>query len=243
MAIFRRRSTRAQRKSKMCIAGLDIAVTRKTMKYLRLKISPPDGAVSISVPHATSNANIEAMVRERLVWIKEQRQNIRSRPSVPEPQITTGECYSLWGQTYSLEIKLSASRIPAQHIENKIVLYCRADDNLEQRRLILESFYRQQLQQVLPELAENWQVQVKKRAQFWGIKKMKTRWGSCNTQRARIWINLELAKYPRECLEYVVVHELVHLYEANHSHRFYALLDKFMPGWEKWHRHLKHGEL
>jgi len=240
---FFRRTTRPQRQSLLRIAGLEVTVTRKKMKYLRLRVTPPDGTVSISAPHAATNREIEAMIGERLQWIREQQAHIEARPSIPSLQYCTGEQHYLWGEKKTLVVVDASQRRVQLSAEDTLTLYAPRSDTREQRAQILDNFYRQQLHNSLPAMLEHWQQIVQRNITFWGIKKMKTRWGSCNIQRARIWLNLELAKYPRECLEYVVVHELTHLYEAGHNARFYSLLDNFLSGWKHWDRYLNQRKL
>ncbi|WP_045857116.1 M48 family metallopeptidase [Teredinibacter purpureus] len=237
MPIFRRRravQVRPQSKSQITVAGLSIEVTRKRMKYLRLKVSPPNGDVTLSAPHTATNKEIEAMIRARLDWVIEQQQDIRSQPQTPAPEFLHGDSQRVWGALKTITITRGFNHNKVSLQDDQLQIICPAQTTTQERSQLIDQFYRLELNRALPALIEKWQRIVGREASFWGIKKMKTRWGSCNTQRARIWLNLELAKYPAQCLEYVIVHELVHLYEANHSPRFYRLLDTFMPGWQRW---------
>ncbi|SMF54852.1 hypothetical protein SAMN02745866_03505 [Alteromonadaceae bacterium Bs31] len=239
----RRRSARKHSVSQRTIGGMDIVVTRKSMKYLRLKVSPPDGCVSLSAPFNASNSEIEAMVLDRLDWIRHQQHEISKRAPSPQAQFVEGEKHLVWGERKTLQLQTVGRGRGAEILGDELILRVLADDNREIRCKLLDEFYREQIALRLPGLAQHWQPIVDRQASFFGIKKMLTRWGSCNIDRARVWLNLELAKYPPRCLDYVFVHELVHLHEANHSARFYALLDQFMPDWQQWHNLLKHGSL
>ena len=112
-----------------------------------------------------------------------------------------------------------------------IDLYVKEGNNETQRKNVMTSWYRQQLKQDIPQLIAKWEPIINVEVKDWGVKQMKTKWGTCNTQAKRIWLNLELAKKARHCLEYVVVHEMVHLLERSHGERFVALMNRFMPNW------------
>jgi len=216
------------------------------MKNIRLKVSPPDGTVSLSAPHATPDRELLQLVRGRLDWIQRQQNIIRSQPQAIHADPVDGDPILLWGQKLPLRLQ----EITHTHnIRSTTAGFVRESDSaitvassvLDTHTVAsaLDQFYRDQLRARIPALAARWQPVVGREASFWGIKKMKTRWGSCNTQRARIWLNLELTKHPPECLNYVVVHELVHLFERHHNTRFYQRIANAMPDWELWHNYLK----
>ncbi len=238
-----RRKTRKHSVSQRTIAGIDVELTRKSMKYLRLKVSPPHGKVCLSAPFRASNREIEQMVSDRVDWIRQQQSVISNQPELPEAQYSSGEQHPLWGEMHTLQLAPVNKGRSAAVYGNKMVLRVLSKDNAEIRAKLVDELYREQIRARLPELSARWQAIVGRDAAFFGIKKMLTRWGSCNIARRRVWLNLELAKYPPRCLDYVLVHELVHLHEANHNTRFYALLEEFMPDWKTWHDLLKHGSL
>ncbi len=115
--------------------------------------------------------------------------------------------------------------------KSAIDLYARPETSAEQREQVLQQWYRKQLKVLIPSLLEKWQLVLGVQVAKWGIKRMKTKWGACTIKARRIWINLELAKKPVQCLEYIIVHELVHLLERHHNDRFRKLMDQFMPQW------------
>lgn len=230
---------RGHKKSVLRVGDLDVAVTRKAMKYIRLRVLPPHGEVVVSAPHRVSNREIAILIHERLGWISRERSELRRLSAIELPRFESGEQHSLWGETYHLQvIPGNGRRRTALNDEKQILLYCRAEDDERQRAAQLEELYRSQLRQALTPLTQVWQVRTGKQASFFGIKRMKTRWGSCNITRARIWLNVELARHPLGCLEYVLVHELVHLYESGHGPRFRSLMDHYLPGWLEWHDYL-----
>lgn len=234
------RRYRPHKKSRLQVAGLTIDVTRKRMKTIRLKVSPPDGKISVSAPFAASDRDIHSMVSERLGWIQQQQHTFQARPRL---QVRSGEHHQLWGQPLALTVTTGGRRRCHLAPSGELTLQVLAGDDEHQRAAQLDAFYREQLQPLAARYLAHWQPIVGRRISFWGIRKMKTRWGSCNIQRARVWLNLELAKYPQHCLEYVVVHELVHLHESGHNARFYGLLDQFHPQWRAGHQLLRNGEL
>ncbi len=125
-------------------------------------------------------------------------------------------------------------RMPADHKipHDYAVMFVRTDTTIERREQMLQDFYRAELKRLMPEMLEKWQPKLGVEARAWGIKRMKTKWGTCNIEARRIWLNLELAKKPVQCLEYILVHELAHLHERHHNDRFISLLDQHLPQWK-----------
>jgi predicted metal-dependent hydrolase len=158
--------------------------------------------------------------------------------------MVNGESHYFLGQRYRLRVHEheTPARVAVRGVAT-LDLFVRPGANAEQREAVLLHWYREQLKALVPPLLEKWQPIVGVQARAWGIKKMKTKWGSCNTTAKRLWFNLELAKKPVLCLEYIVVHELVHLLERNHNERFTALMDGFMPNWRACRETLKSGVL
>ncbi|MGC1182428.1 M48 family metallopeptidase [Legionella sp.] len=211
--------------------GIAIELLRKPVKNINLRIYPPDGLIKVSAPLKFSERLIQQTLERKKTWILEQRERIRSRSIHENPMIQTGVTIPFMGKDYLLIIE---EHHGPTHIKiNDTLLHCYLQPNCSQaqRRAILDNWYRQQMTSLLPDLIQHWQAIVEVKVAQWGIKKMKTRWGSCNTKVARIWLNLNLIKKPQKCLEYVLVHELVHLLEASHNKRFYQLMSTFMPQW------------
>lgn len=210
---------------------LVVQVTRKNIKNMYIRVHAPAGAVCVSAPVTMPTKQIQAAVRTRIDWIRQQQQRLAQAVIRPEPKLITGESIYLWGQPYQLFIHDLATKAFVTVTENTINLFVRPGANLNQRQQLLEKFYRQQLSEQIPLLMEKWQPIIGVTASSWHIKKMKTRWGSCNTRVGRIWLNLSLATKLPKCLEYVVVHELVHLLEPSHNHRFKGFMSQFLPDW------------
>lgn len=216
----------------LMVADLAVTVHHKKMKHVYLKVLPPDGAVRVSAPHHLSLLAIQTMVLANIDWIKAQRLQLARRRRPAALQYRTGETHLFWGQPYQLNVVPHVGR---RHIarpdEQTLSMFVPPTLNTAGRQALLETWYRQQLRvqldHIIPQKVQQMQVPMPE----YRIKKMTTRWGTCNVQAQRIWLNLELIKKAPICLEYVVVHELTHLLERTHNHRFQALMTQFMPDW------------
>lgn len=219
--------------------GIAIEVSRKKIKNMHLRIYPPDGLVKVSAPLKLSEEFIRQNLQTKRVWIHKQREKILSRSSVEKFTFETGTTVSFKGKNFLFIIEEHHG--PKQIRIKDEILYCYTPPNstLIQKQTLLDNWYKVQMQLVLPNLIHYWEAIIGVKVAEWGIKKMKTRWGSCNTKAARIWLNLNLIKKPPQCLEYVLVHELVHLLEPSHNKRFYRLMSEFMPQWQEHQRKLE----
>jgi predicted metal-dependent hydrolase len=214
------------------IAGLEIDLVRKKMRSLRLTVYA-GGRIRVAVPEHTSEAAVEQFVQARRAWVEQHRQRFAARSPQPVLRYVTGEQVAYLGQPYELMIVPTNTRPTIIRQANHLHLHAPAHSTAAQRQAVLRAWYRQQLKQLVPELLRKWEPVVGQQAAGWGVKQMRTRWGTCNIEARRIWLNLELVKHPLECLEYVVVHELTHLHERLHSARFWGLMDQFMPDWRR----------
>ncbi|MDT8407294.1 MAG: SprT family zinc-dependent metalloprotease [Methylococcales bacterium] len=212
------------------ISGLEIELHRKAIKHLYIRVLPPDGRVQVSAAWHCSEAMISQALTKRMTWIRRQQQRIRQRPA-QATQLLDGESHALWGQPYRLQLIPATIRPKVLIVGDRLQLHIRPDATQDARTRLLAGFYRTQLHAQVPPLLDNWQARIGVSTNSWHIKRMKTRWGTCNIQAKRIWLNLELAKQPPACLEYVLVHELIHLLEARHNARFYRFMDQFLPDW------------
>ena len=220
-------------KKVITVSGSDVQVVRKDIKNLHLAVYPPDGHVRVAVPPHVTDDNVRLAVVSKLSWIKRQQKDFKDQPRQSERKYISGECHYVFGKRCRMElIERDEKPYVKQLKSGKLKLFVRPGASVEAKEKVLNDWYREQLKNVIPELLEVWQPVIGKKAKDWGIKKMKTKWGSCNIQQRRIWLNLELAKKPLECLEYILVHELIHLCERLHNDRFKVLLDKSMPNWQ-----------
>ncbi|MVN77443.1 DUF45 domain-containing protein [Hymenobacter sp. HMF4947] len=228
--------------AQLLIDGLAVEVTRKRVRYLRLSVHMPDGQVRLSVPWGTPEAAIRTMVAARLAWIHKQQAIFRARVPALVLAYAAGETHYYQGRPYELRLPAHAGRPRVVLAEAGFLdLYAPAEATPAQRAQVLAAWYRAQLKAQVPALLAKWEPVVGAQANAWGIKQMRTRWGTCSIRAKRIWLNLELIKRPLPCLEYVVVHELVHLHERLHNARFWGLVGQAMPDWQARQRELNQG--
>jgi len=219
--------------STLTVRDLNIEVNRKEIKNLHLSVLPPDGRVRVSAPAYMTEQAVRLAVISKLGWIKRQQQAFDQQPRQSSREMVSGESHYLWGQRYLLEVEQKQARhVVKLRRNNRLQLCVTAGTSADNRLKVLEAYYRTELTARITPLIEHWQTRVGVQANDWRIKKMKTKWGSCNIASKRIWLNLELAKKPPQCLEYILVHELIHLRERHHNERFKALMTQFMPDWQ-----------
>ena len=221
------------------VEDLSYQVERKKIKNIYIRVLPPDGRIKVTAPRQVSDRMIEEFVGSRREWIMDARKKLLSQPLHKVYTYECGEKHLLWGQEYSLEIVYTKGKPHASVQEDVLLLEVPADGDVVLRQKLVEDLYRRQLKARVPLLMEKYAGIVGKYPDSWGVKNMKTRWGTCNVTDKRIWLNLQLAKFSQECLEYVIVHELVHLYEKGHNVVFYGYMDRFYPGWREIRKKLK----
>lgn len=211
-------------------------VTRRKTTSLRVAVHPPSGDVRVSVPGHVSNFLIEQFILERLEWIKAQRAYFLAQPQPVFQQLISGERIGFWGEEIRLQVSETLSRpggwLSENGVSKSLVLNVKPGSSFSDRQRVLAGWYREEMKLIVPGLVAKWQPVVGVKISGWGIRQMKTRWGTCNITDRRIWLNLELVKMPSICLDYVVVHEMTHLLERLHNKRFWKLLDTFMPEWK-----------
>ena len=220
-------------KHKITVNGLPVDIVRKDIKNLHLGVYPPHGRVRVAAPLRVSDNAVRLAVIGKLGWITRQRARFDGQPRQSEREMVSGETHYLLGQRYRLRVVNYNG--PAKLIVRNgsiIELHVRRELNAAQRERVLQRWYRQQLKELIPPLLQKWQGALNVEVREWGVKKMKTKWGACTVEARRIWINLELIKKPVQCLEYIVVHELVHLLERHHNETFTALMTKLLPQWK-----------
>jgi len=214
------------------VSDIEVQVVRKDIKNLYLRVHRPDGRVQVSAPLHVTDDDVRLAVTSRLKWIRKKQSGIYQQPGQSRQKIVSGEGHYVFGRRYLLEVVERRGRHEVfLNNQSTLSLYVSPGTTRSNRQRVLNAWYRDQMKERIPALLEKWQIVVGKEAAEWGVKRMKTRWGSCNINRRRIWLNLELASKPVECLEYVLVHELVHLYERYHNDNFKRYMDTFMPQW------------
>lgn len=226
------------------VGGLKVDVVRKDIKNLHLAVYPPAGRIRVAAPLRVSDEAVRLAVITRLAWIKQQRAKFVGQDRQSEREYVTGESHYFNGHRYRLNViyEDAPGHVSIRN-SRTIDLFVRPGSDVAQRERVLSAWYRQQLRARIPELIQRWEGALGVTVVGWGVRKMKTKWGTCNIQAGRIWLNLDLAKKPVQCLEYILVHEMVHLIERHHNERFTALMDRCMPSWKSSREALNHAPL
>lgn len=215
------------------IGSIDIEIHRKDVKNLNITVHPPLGDVRVSAPLSMSETAVRMAIIGRLTWITKQQADFNEQRRQSKREMMSGESHYLWGKHYRLNVIERHGKHVIKKHGHWLDLYVSPNSTVENRRKVIEEFYRSELKIALDELLVEWQKRLQVKMNAYGIRKMKTKWGSCNTDAARTLFNLELAKKPYECLEYIVVHELVHLLVRTHNDEFKALMDLHVPDWKQ----------
>lgn len=215
------------------INGLSISVEYKPIKNMHLAVYPPDGRVHVSAPESYSEERIRLYVLQKWVWLTEKREKLQSFNLQPERQFISGEAHFFKGQLYRLRVILTdASSMHAETSGDYILLYDHPGATREHKAMVLNEWYRDQLKPVLTKLIEKWEKILEVQLAEWEIRDMDSSWGTCSKAKKKALFNLQLAKKPTKCIEYVVAHELTHLIEQKHNDRFKRILDTYLPDWE-----------
>lgn len=216
----------------LSISGISIEVCKKRIKNMHLYVKPPNGHVTVSAPLSMSDAVIERFVRTRASWIKRQVAKFDNQPRQSERGYVSGETHYVWGKQYYLKTEFG-NKNSLTLSGDKAVLTVRQESTAGQRENYVREWYRGLLKAEAERSFPKWELATGLKPTGWQTKYMTTRWGSCNTKTGKIWLNLQLAKKTPECLEYVILHELIHLAEKKHNGRFIALMDTYMPMWRE----------
>lgn len=220
------------RKNTIELGDISLQVLRKNIKNVHLSVHPPQGRVTISAPLSMDLETIRLFGISKLGWIRKQQARMRNQKREAPREYITRESHYYLGKRYLLKVIESkqASRVVLRH--DKIEFYVRPKMKRKQKEFLLQFWYRQQLRKIIEPRIEKLEKKLHVRVADVGIRTMKTKWGTCNTKAKRIWLNTELAKKPLESIEYVLVHEMVHLLERKHNKRFIAYMDQFLPKWK-----------
>ena len=225
------------------VSDLTIEVVRKDIKNLHLGVYPPAGRVRVAVPTRVNDEAVRLAVVSKLGWIRRQKIRFANQPRQSQREMVTGESHYFQGRRYRLRVVEENAAPRIQIGTATIRLFVRPDADAARREAVLSNWYRRELKALIPDLITKWQSVIGVQVADWGIKKMKTKWGTCNVEAKRIWLNLELAKKPPQCLEYILIHEMVHLLERHHNDHFMALMDRFMPQWRLYRDELNRAPL
>ena len=215
------------------VRGIPVEVVRKDIKNLHLGVYPPGGRVRVAAPLRHDDEAVRLAVISRLGWIRRRQREFEQQDRQSEREMVTGETHYVWGRRYRLNVMEHEGPPVVSLSSNSVLsLWVRPRVARREREAVLLRWYRRILRAQIPMLIAKWEPAVSVSVADWGIRRMKTRWGTCNARARRIWLNLELAKKPPSCLEYILVHEMVHLLEPRHNDRFTAHLDVLMPQWQ-----------
>jgi len=221
--------------SQIELGDVTVDVVLKDIKNVHLSVYPPMGRVRISAPKRMSLDTIRVFAISKLDWIRQQQAKLREQERETPRDYVDRESHYVWGKRYLLTVIESDEPSSIELKHRRMLLRVRPGADETKRQSLVEEWYREQLKEAVPPLLARWQPRLGVRVERWFVQRMKTKWGSCNHKARTIRLNTELAKKPPECLEYIVVHELVHLLEPTHNARFVALMDQFMPQWQ-YHR-------
>jgi predicted metal-dependent hydrolase len=217
--------------SRLTVVGISVEVVYKDIKNLHIGVYPPNGRVRVAAPTHLDDERVRLAVIHRLPWIKRQRHQFQEAARQAPREMVQGESHYVWGKRLRLRV---IERPGPAHVEvdgGRLLLYMPLGSDHAARTRALQRWQRSELRRAVPPLIEHWEPAVGCSVPWWGIKRMKTKWGSCSRETGQIWINLELAKKHPQSLEYVVVHEMAHLVECNHGPRFTKLMDSLMADW------------
>lgn len=220
------------------LGDIAVDVVLKDIKNVHLSVYPPTGKVRISAPRRMSLDTIRVFAISKLSWIKDQQNKIRRQERETPREYVSRESHYVWGHRYLLQVSESDEAPAVELSHGRMLLRLRPGTADDKKQAIVEQWYREQLKAAVPELIAKWEPVLGVHIERFFVQRMKTKWGSCTPARASIRLNTELAKKPKQCLEYVVLHEMIHLLEPTHSARFVALMDRFMPQWSLRRRQL-----
>lgn len=218
--------------TKIELGDVVLDVIKKDIKNVHLSVHPPTGKVRISAPLRMETDTIRVFAISKLHWIRQQQKKLRAQERETPREYLDRESHYLWGKRYLLKMieRDAAPSVELRH--SKLILHIRSGSSDEKKQAALNGWYREQLKEAIPPLIAKWERLMGVTVEKFFVQRMKTKWGSCNPRSSSIRLNSELAKKPLECLEYIVVHEMVHLLEPTHNRRFVGLIDQFMPKWQ-----------
>ena len=219
-------------RARMEVRGIAVEVIRKNIKHLHLGVYPPEGRVRVAAPLHLDDDAVRLAVISRLAWIRRKRSEFEGQDRQSRREFVTGESHYFEGRRYRLDVVVSNGQTGIRLRDNAwMEMRVRPDTGRDAREAMLYRWYRTRLREHIPEMVAKWESRIGVTVTDWRVRRMKTRWGTCNPEAGRIWLNSELAKKPVSCLEYIVIHEMIHLIEGRHTARFRSILDLMMPRW------------
>jgi len=216
----------------LVVSGIPVEVSKKKIKNMHLYVKPPHGSVVVSAPLSMSDEAIERFLRTKVGWIRKQIVKFDDQPRQTDREYVSGETLYVWGKQHYMQVEYGIKNSLLIH-GDKAVLTVRKGSTTEQRGNFVKEWYRELLKAEIERVLPAWEKRTGLKVTSWQTKYMTTRWGTCNRNTGKIWLNVQLAKKTLECLDYIILHELIHLEERNHSERFILLMDKYMPSWRE----------
>ena len=216
----------------LIVSGIPVEICKKDVKNMLLYVKPPDGRVTVSAPLSVNREAIEYFVRTKIKWIKKQIDKFENQVRLTERKYISGESMFIWGKKYVLNVVYGVKKSIVIS-GRKLVLTIRKESTSAQREKFVREWYREFLKDEIGQRLPKWEKKTGLKAESWQVKYMTSRWGSCKPKKKNICLSLLLATKPSECLDYVILHELIHFLERGHNERFYGLLNKYMPDWKE----------
>lgn len=218
--------------AKIIIGNIAVDVSRKDVKNIHLSVYPPNGAVRVTVPLDVATDVLRVFIASKMRWIKQQQETLKAQEREPLRECVERESHYYFGKRYLLNVIENRPRAKVELQHSKITLHAPMGANEQKKRSIIEEWYRKNLKEHISVLIKKWEGIMGVSVAGTVVQKMKTKWGSCTPERRTLRINLELAKKPPECLEYVIIHEMSHLFERTHNKKFVSIISKHFPKWE-----------
>ena len=215
------------------LGEIAISVTRKDIKHVHLSVHPPSGRVTMAAPLATRSEVARAYAVSKLAWIREQQAKLHGQARETPRQFVERESHYLWGRRYLLTVREEEAKPSVRLSHRRITLTVRPGSGRAKRDAVMHAWHKSLLHDTLPGLIRKWELKLGVEVAGYFLQRMKTKWGSCNHRATHIRLNTELVRKPRDLLEYVVVHEMVHLAEPTHSDRFISILENHYPSWRE----------
>ena len=214
------------------VDGVQVRLTRKPVKNLSLKVRPPLGVVDVTAPESVAFDVARAFVIARLPWVRNQIAALAAQARLPVRRFVERESHFVWGKRCILEVEEAKDGPPQIQLDHiRLKLRVKPGSTLVDRRRVMEKWQRHQLHDVVPQLIKKWEPRLNVTVSSYFLQRMKTKWGACNPQEKTIRLNLELTQRPKDLLEYVIVHEMVHLIDPTHGRSFQDLMDQYLPSW------------
>lgn len=219
-------------RAQLQLGDIGVDVVRKDIKNVHLSVYPPSGRVRIAAPRRMALDTVRVFAIAKLPWIRKQQRKLRAQEREPPREYVNRESHYVWGKRYLLKI-VQCDRSPSVELEHgRMILNIRSSADTQKRHEVVEAWYRHQLRESALPLIEKWERVIGVKVGHLFVQRMKTKWGGCNHRAGTIRLNTDLAKKPEECLEYILVHEMIHLLEPTHNARFFAFMDQLMPRWQ-----------